>query len=255
MNTFSKPTKPKTHTMIRAKFYCERAEKPYEGTEVVSFQAVTDGSEENKSFAQFTPSANAILSIDNPAAQGKFVQGEEYYVDFTPAKPQPAAEVPAYVRQTKQWRKDIDEVLSALRSGDPTWRDQALAIHDEMTRLEVPATRNERHIAFNRLLHAIQVNGLQNQVTSLVEAVMWLGMDLKAYNEANPGASPNPYPESKNPASARIEPTADGLKLAAKSGYAEAAEPPTTPPPPVDNDHVAAGATPFGTESKASDPV
>ena len=41
----------------------------------------------------------------------------------------------------------------------------------------------------------------------LTEAVMWLGMDLKRLNE------PNPYPESKNPESMRIEPTADGLKL------------------------------------------
>ena len=44
-------------------------------------------------------------------------------------------------------------------------------------------------------------------ITKLQEAVMWLGMDLKRLNE------PNPYPESKNPKSMRIEPTADGLKM------------------------------------------
>lgn len=44
-------------------------------------------------------------------------------------------------------------------------------------------------------------------ITKLQEAVMWLGMDLKRLNE------PNPYPESKNPTSMRIEPTADGLKM------------------------------------------
>ena len=44
-------------------------------------------------------------------------------------------------------------------------------------------------------------------ITKLQEAVMWLGMDLKRLNE------PDPYPESKNPASMRIEPTADNLKL------------------------------------------
>ena len=44
-------------------------------------------------------------------------------------------------------------------------------------------------------------------ITKLQEAVMWLGMDLKRLNQ------PNPYPESKNPESMRIEPTADGLKL------------------------------------------
>ena len=50
-------------------------------------------------------------------------------------------------------------------------------------------------------------------ITKLQEAVMWLGMDLKSINEEEPGSSPDPYPESKNPASLKIEPTADGLKL------------------------------------------
>lgn len=44
-------------------------------------------------------------------------------------------------------------------------------------------------------------------ITKLQEAIMWLGMNLKRLGEANP------YPESKNPDSQRIEPTADGLKL------------------------------------------
>lgn len=44
-------------------------------------------------------------------------------------------------------------------------------------------------------------------ITKLQESIMWLGMDLKRLNE------PNPYPESYNPASREIAPTADGLKL------------------------------------------
>lgn len=44
-------------------------------------------------------------------------------------------------------------------------------------------------------------------ITKLQEAVMWLGMDLKRLNEANP------YPDSKDPSNTKIEPTADGLKL------------------------------------------
>lgn len=44
-------------------------------------------------------------------------------------------------------------------------------------------------------------------ITKLQEAVMWLGMDLKRLNQ------PNPYPESMNPESMKIEPTADGLKM------------------------------------------
>lgn len=44
-------------------------------------------------------------------------------------------------------------------------------------------------------------------ITKLQEAVMLLGMNLKRLGEANP------YPESYNPESDKIEPTADGLKL------------------------------------------
>lgn len=43
--------------------------------------------------------------------------------------------------------------------------------------------------------------------TKLQEAVMWLGMNLKRIHDTNP------YPESKNPNSLKIEPTADNLKL------------------------------------------
>lgn len=50
-------------------------------------------------------------------------------------------------------------------------------------------------------------------ITKLQEAVMWLGMDLKRINDENPGASPNPYPNSKDPSNTKIEPTADNLKL------------------------------------------
>jgi hypothetical protein len=50
-------------------------------------------------------------------------------------------------------------------------------------------------------------------ITKLQEAVMWLGMDLKAINEESPGSCENPYPNSKDPSNTKIEPTADGLKL------------------------------------------
>ena len=50
-------------------------------------------------------------------------------------------------------------------------------------------------------------------ITKLQEGVMWLGMDLKRINEANPGTIENPYPNSKDPTNTKIEPTADGLKL------------------------------------------
>lgn len=44
-------------------------------------------------------------------------------------------------------------------------------------------------------------------ITKIQEAIMWLGMDLKRIG------NDNPYPESYNPESTVVEPTADGLKL------------------------------------------
>ena len=44
-----------------------------------------DGTDENNSFAKWTPNAKFELSITNPALWGKFEPGKEYYVDFTPA--------------------------------------------------------------------------------------------------------------------------------------------------------------------------
>lgn len=49
---------------------------------------------------------------------------------------------------------------------------------------------------------------LSLSVTKLQESIMWLGMVLK---EINPGNTP--YPQSYNPDSPVVEPTADGLKL------------------------------------------
>lgn len=76
----------------------------------------------------------------------------------------------------KQLRRDIDDKIQLVKSLPPS-RERSLCI------------------------------------TKLQEGVMWLGMDLKRINEANPGAIENPYPNSKDPSNTKIEPTADGLKL------------------------------------------
>lgn len=44
-----------------------------------------DGSDENNTFARFTPSADLTMCITNPALIGKFEEGQEYYVDFSKA--------------------------------------------------------------------------------------------------------------------------------------------------------------------------
>lgn len=91
------------------------------------------------------------------------------------------------VGETKQFRKDLDEVLQRLKiSSHPANRCQYARVS------------SERAIA----------------ITKLQEAIMWLGMDLKAINEESPSnETTNPYPQSYNPESTAIEPTADGLKL------------------------------------------
>lgn len=83
------------------------------------------------------------------------------------------------IASTKQLRKELDATLQNLRKA------------------ELDRRSRERSLA----------------LTKIQEAIMWLGMDLKAINDANPGSQPNPYPSSDDPASPRIEPTADGLKL------------------------------------------
>lgn len=88
-------------------------------------------------------------------------EGERSYVDTA-------------IIDTKQLRKDLDEVLQRLR---------AATVH---------RTSRERSLA----------------KTKLQEAIMWLGMDLKALNPGN-----NPYPSSYDPSTTKVEPTADGLKL------------------------------------------
>jgi hypothetical protein len=91
------------------------------------------------------------------------------------------------VSQTKQFRKDLDGILQELK-----FDSAPQAPHD------FARASRERSIA----------------ITKIQEAIMWLGMDLKAINEESPSdETANPYPQSYNPESPVIEPTADGLKL------------------------------------------
>ena len=42
-----------------------------------------DGSDENNTYAKYSPSGLLQLTVANPALIGKFTVGEEYYLDFT----------------------------------------------------------------------------------------------------------------------------------------------------------------------------
>jgi hypothetical protein len=78
--------------MMRAKMRVSNTKKS-EGAnyEELTFNAVSksdgypaDGSDENNTFAKWTPSAELKMSITNPALIGQFTVGQEFYVDFTP---------------------------------------------------------------------------------------------------------------------------------------------------------------------------
>lgn len=65
--------------------------KPTKTAETLTMHAVAaskypeDGSDEDNTYAKFSPGANLSINIANPALWGQFVVGEKYYVDFTPA--------------------------------------------------------------------------------------------------------------------------------------------------------------------------
>lgn len=46
----------------------------------------SDGSDEDNSYARWTPSGELKLTIQNPALFGKLPVGSRFYVDFTPAE-------------------------------------------------------------------------------------------------------------------------------------------------------------------------
>jgi hypothetical protein len=66
--------------------------------EKVSFSGVSkstpypaDGSDEDNTFAKFTPQADCSITIANPALLGKYKPGQKYYADFTPVEEMAAA--------------------------------------------------------------------------------------------------------------------------------------------------------------------
>ena len=86
---------------IRAKFTCQSVntvprykadddEEDYPFTETVKMSAVVGMGGDNTDWAKYTPSGTIEKTIDNPAAQGFFKPGADYYVDFVEVKKEPA---------------------------------------------------------------------------------------------------------------------------------------------------------------------
>lgn len=90
------------------------------------------------------------------------------------------------VAAAKQLRKDLDAVLQNLKAEKSDLRKLGGTECEDHGEAMAQITLSQR---------------------DLENAIMRLGMTLKAIG------NPNPYPESYNPASPVVEPTADGLKL------------------------------------------
>lgn len=80
--------------VMRAKLEVESVES-HEVTEseTLKFHAVgmsgtypEDGSDEDNTFARFTPAASLEMCVQNPDLIGKFKPGQKFYVDFTEAE-------------------------------------------------------------------------------------------------------------------------------------------------------------------------
>lgn len=78
---------------MRAKMQISRIEKHVGGNETLHFHAVAksgaypaDGSDEDNTFAKFSPSGTLTLQVANPALIGKFSPGEKFYLDFVKAE-------------------------------------------------------------------------------------------------------------------------------------------------------------------------
>lgn len=67
---------------IKSKFNCDSV-TDFGGNKRAELSAATNGSEENKSFAKYTPSGSLSISIDSDAPAADFFKpGKSYYLEF-----------------------------------------------------------------------------------------------------------------------------------------------------------------------------
>jgi hypothetical protein len=137
----------------------------------------------------------------------------------------------AYLNNSESKKDLFKKMFPGATDNDFKKLDNRQAVTDELSFMEKfekliheefigNIDRNELEIRFTKLcrqeidviIQAIKGSKRKSAerstaIRKATEAVMWLGMDLKDIG------TENPYPESKNPANTKIEPTADGLKL------------------------------------------
>jgi hypothetical protein len=78
--------------MMRAKMKVSTVQQFEGGSERIDMHPVAkpgvypvDGSDEDNTFARFTPGGQLSLNISNPDLYGKFKPGQLFYLDFTSA--------------------------------------------------------------------------------------------------------------------------------------------------------------------------
>ena len=78
---------------MRAKVYVSGIEKFSAESESIKFSAIAkkgsypaDGSDEDNTFARFSPMAHFNITIANPDLLGQYQLGQKFYVDFTPVE-------------------------------------------------------------------------------------------------------------------------------------------------------------------------
>lgn len=69
---------------MRCKVFCCHKADSGDGVNV-TFAPVCNGSEENKQFFEATPGGTIQLFTVNKAAADRFINGKEYYLDFSEA--------------------------------------------------------------------------------------------------------------------------------------------------------------------------
>lgn len=77
--------------VMRAKMRVNSVHR-HEHAEILEMHAVAkstaypdDGTDEDNTFAKWSPQAAFNITVANPALHGKFNPGDKFYVDFTPA--------------------------------------------------------------------------------------------------------------------------------------------------------------------------
>lgn len=75
---------------VKAKFVCTRSEQlTGQDAHTITLIPVYAGSKENDEFFKSTPGGSIHLTVVNEKAAEQFVEGEEYFIDFTKvAKPE-----------------------------------------------------------------------------------------------------------------------------------------------------------------------